>query len=210
MEEKDPKIRIYLYFGAIIAGIFIILLKNTKNVDRETDFLIGATFVIVGIIGFIYWMIKMIKMRKRKSITIEEEAASSSIPVQSDRQLSTFDKIRKLVTEGSPSAARQSGEAWPLIHFLHKKLEAGNSEEKRDAAHYLCYLPPIGDSDSIEKLTKALLKEDNLDVVKSIIWALRGLEAKEVMPKLREMLTDNRYDAIKEEIEDGIDYLSGN
>ena len=121
----------------------------------------------------------------------------------------TFERIHELVTEGSPGEARQNGEAWPLIYFLYEKLESGNSKERQRAAHYLCYLPPIGDEDSIEKLKNALNKEDDLEVIKSIIWAFRGLEAREVLPQLQTMYNDKKYSPIKATIQKGMDYLMG-
>jgi len=148
------------------------------------------------------WTDLLTDIAKNDEFELVREAAE-------DKRDPIFGKIRKLVVSGSPSAARQSGEAWPLIRFLYDKLEEGGADERKKAAHYLCYLPSVGHSDSIDRLMLALRKEDSLEVVKSIVWALRGLEAKTAIPELQAMVNDKRYSAIREGIKDGIDYLSG-
>jgi HEAT repeat protein len=117
--------------------------------------------------------------------------------------MQTFDEIQQFLDEG------KKYDAFRFIYFLYEKLEDGNTDERKEAARLLCYVPPIGDTDSITRLMIALEKEDHLDVIKNIIWGLRGLEAKTAIPKLRKMLDDNKYATIKENIERAIKYLSG-
>jgi hypothetical protein len=116
----------------------------------------------------------------------------------------TLSQIQRLLDDG------KRADALRFTDFLHKVLEEGAADERKEAARLLCYVPEVGDRESIARLLGALEREERMEVVKNIVWALRGLEARTAIPKLQAMARDSRYGTLKEWIEKAIRYLSGN
>ena len=117
-------------------------------------------------------------------------------------EIERFQQIRKLFYDDN-----NVSEVRKHLSLIHKKLDKGSVPERRQAADLLCYIPRVGDPDSIEYLMTALKKEKDPEILVTIIYALRGLVAYEALSILRKMLKDSKFSAIKESIKDAIDYL---
>ncbi|WP_157639605.1 HEAT repeat domain-containing protein [Lamprocystis purpurea] len=117
----------------------------------------------------------------------------------------TFDEIIARINRGTLTPSEKS----KLIFFCFEKLETGSPIDRVGAASCLGYLPSVGDNDAIAKLVSALNKEEDLEVVQQIIWALRALEARAAVPRLEALFNDSKYDPLRERIEGAIRYLRG-
>jgi hypothetical protein len=99
--------------------------------------------------------------------------------------------------------------AMAYLDNLYDVLSNGQSEERSEAANLLRMVAPMRDERTVNVLADRLQKERDWAVFRSILGALRGVEAIGTIPLLTRMLNEAQYAEVQDSLQGAIDYLEG-
>jgi len=117
-----------------------------------------------------------------------------------------FRRVHGLLKSGGMYVQVQ---AMPCLDDLYDVLSRGQPKERLEAANLLRMVAPTRDERTYEVLVDGLQKERDWTVFRSILGALRGIEAIGVVSLLKYMLNQTQYAEVRESIQNAIEYLEG-
>ena len=120
-----------------------------------------------------------------------------------DGNSSRFDRIYNLIGQNKETAAKSH------LPWCFGLLSTGTRGEKKSAANCIRMIAPLRDPVAIRTLLERMDEEEDMTIIPSLLFALRGLEASTSVGKLRDLKADPHYAEVREDIDNAIRYFRG-